>query len=110
MKQYISLSKDMSRNGYSRLMQAGIKPGKNKNQMLIISKVEKINCGNFKQKNTTKAIPQQILTPCKSMDKSLKHCFAQNKPERKEQVLYESTYIKSPKTDKTNTSCYKSGK
>lgn len=47
-------------------MQAGIKPGKNKNQMLIISKVEKINCGNFKQKNTTKAIPQQILTPCKA--------------------------------------------
>ena len=49
------LSKDVSRNEYSSLIHNRMKQGKNKqarNQVFITSKVEKINCGFFKQKNT----------------------------------------------------------
>lgn len=44
------------------------------------------------------------------MDKSPKQFFVQNNPDRREEVLYESTYIKSPQTDKTKMYCMKSAK
>lgn len=52
--QHMYLSKDVSRNEYSSLIHNRMKQGKKqtKSQVFITSKVEKINCAFFKQKNT----------------------------------------------------------